>query len=210
MTAELNGAPVEINFGECSLEQLVESHNDMCVAAHDFGLTAEPVATFGSVQEGIAACERLHGQILKARERAAAPSKRERRRAAAEAKKATVKETVTTSPDAVVAGYTEPTRPKTKTKEKTVAKKTKKTKSAKKAKAPNGARKSSARLPGDTKIVWLADGNPAREGTIFYDRVEKIRKAKTVDAALKVGGTGADARECVKRKWAKFEGGTRA
>ena len=91
-------------------------------------------------------------------------------------------------------------------------KKAKKVKSAKKAVAKkaktNGASKS--RLSDDTTITWLAEGNPAREGSIFYDRVEKIRKAKNVGLAKKAGGSAADAAECAKRGWAKLGKGTSA
>lgn len=202
MTDKVNGATVDIKFNEKTVDQLVEIHNEMALTAHDFGLVAEPVANFGSASEGIAACERLHGQILAARERAAAPEKKR----AIKSKKAKVKKAeVEAKTESVVAA--EPTTQK----ETTVAKKTKKAKGVRKAaKAGNGARKYSAKYPLDAKITWTAEGNPARKDTIFYDRVEKIRKAKTIESALKSGGTQADARECAKREWCKIAGGTRA
>jgi hypothetical protein len=204
--SEVNGSAVELNLGAMSLEQLVEQHNEMVATAVDFGLSAEVVAAFGSVAEGIAACERLHTSIERARERAAAPPKKERARAKSRAKKASENavEDAAKQAGAVVAGYTEP-----KAKEKTVAKKTKTAKKAKSAakrvaKKANGERKSGPRLSGDTKITWLAEGNPARKGSIFYDRVEKVRKAKTIDGLVKAGGIRADAAEVAKRGWAKL------
>ena len=210
----VNGAVVELNLGEKTVEELVALHNEMCLTAVDFGLAAETVTSFSTLQEGVAACQRLHEAIHKAKVRAAAPPKKERRKAAnkekAAAKKADKKSTadatvaeLARSSGAVVAGYTDPKI----TKEKTVKKAAKKTKSAKKAKtaakkATNGASRS--RLPGSTTITWIADGNPARKGSIFFDRVEKVRKAKTVEGLIKAGGTGADAAECAKRSWAKL------
>jgi hypothetical protein len=203
---EANGAAVTIKFGELSLEDLVAHHNEMCLTAIDLGLSGVTVETFASVQEGVAACERLHGAILKARERAAAPPKKQRASVKAKAKRAAtetekVKSAAASTPG-IVAGYTEPT------KEKTVAKKAKKAAGKKTAKKV-AAKKSSGngtrtRLSGDTKITWLAEGNPARKGSIFYDRVEKVRKAKTVEGITKAGGIAADATECAKRGWAKL------
>lgn len=205
MNTQVNGTPVDILFGGMSLERLVEVHNEMILTAVDFGLAGNPVTEFKSVTEGIAACERLHASIQKARERAAAPPKKERARAKSKAKQAAVAK-IAADAGAVVAGYTEPS------KEKVVKKAAKKTKSAKKAVAKkaktNGAGK--PRLPDETTITWLADGNPARAGTIFYDRVEKVRKAKTAGAITKAGGIKADAAECAKRGWCKLGKGAAA
>ena len=202
---EANGAAVTINFGELSLEDLVSHHNEMCLTAIDLGLSGITVETFASVQEGVAACERLHGAILKARERAAAPPKKQRASAKAKAKKAAV-EKIAADAGAVVAGYTEPTKEKAvkkakKAGTKKVAKKAATKKVAAKKANGGGTRK---RLSDDTTITWLADGNPARKDSIFYDRVEKVRKAKTVGAIKKAGGIAADATECAKRGWAKL------
>ena len=209
---DANGAAVKINFREMALDKLVETHNEMAITAHDFGLTAEPVTSFASVDEGVAACERLHTQIGKARERAAAPPKKERAKAKSAAKKAAAKAAAPSAASTageVVAGYTEP-----KTKEKDTMKKTKK--AAKKI-AKKAAKKSTSatrtRLPADAKITWVADGNPARKGSIFFDRVEKVRKAhgKTVETAIKDGATGADIKYLVEVKnWAKVTGGTKS
>jgi hypothetical protein len=201
---QANGAAVTINFGECTLEQLVANHNDMCLTAADFGLSANTVESFASVEEGIAACERLHGSIVKARERAAAPPKKQRASAKAKAKKAAV-EKIAADAGAVVAGYTEPSKEKVVKKAKSAKKSAKKVAAkkvtAKKASNGGGTRK---RLSDDTTITWLAEGNPARKDSIFYDRVEKVRKAKTVGAIKKAGGIAADATECAKRGWAKL------
>lgn len=203
---EANGAAVTINFGECSLEQLVENHNDMCLTAVDFGLTAEPVTSFNNVQEGIAACERLHGQILKARERAEAPPKKERTKAKSKAKKAAEK---AADPYAIVAGFTEP-----KAKEKVVAKKAKKAKSASKkvAKKANGGKPRAGKFPLDAKVTWVAKENPGRKGSIFFDRMEKVRKATTggklVEAILKGGIPSGDIRLAADKEAVKVTGGT--
>lgn len=212
---EVNGKTVEMKFGEHSLEQLTELHNEMCLTAKDFGLTAEPVPSFENVQVAVAACERLHTQIKKARERAAAPPKKERRKAAAKAKKTAEKSTagavqaIAKASGAVVAGYTEPT------KEKSVAKKAKKAKSAVKkvaAKKANGGKPRAGKYPLDAKVTWIAKENPGRKGSIFFDRMEKVRKATTggklVEAILKGGIPSGEIRVAADKELVRVTGGT--
>lgn len=207
MNTKVNGTPVEIKFGEHSLEQLVELHNEMCLTAKDFGLAAEPVPSFENVQVAVAACERLHGQILKARERAEAPPKKERAKAKSKAKKEAAKKAA--DPYAIVAGFTEP-----KAKEKVVAKKAKKAKSASKkvAKKANGGKPRAGKFPLDAKVTWVAKENPGRKGSIFFDRMEKVRKATTggklVEAILKGGVPSGDIRLAADKEAVKVTGGT--
>lgn len=214
---EVNGTPIEMKFGEMSLDDLVALHNEMCLTAKDFGLTAESVPSFENVTVAVAACERLHGQIEKARERAAAPPKKERARAKSRAKKAakttaekstSAVEAIAKASGAVVAGYTEPA------KEKTVAKKAKKAKSVKKAaaKKANGGAPRAGKYPLDAKVTWVAKENPARKGSIFFDRMEKVRKATTggklVEAILKGGIPSGDIRLAADKEAVKVTGGT--
>lgn len=214
---QANGAQI-VNWNELTLDKIVEAHNEMCLTAHDFGLTAEPVPSFNSVDEGVAACERLHVQIEKARERAANP-KKERAKAKARAKRAAAKVEVVDVASSVAT--TTDIKPKEKVMKK--AKSAKKVKSAKKAKpakkvaakkANGGAKRvSHGKVPGDAVIKWTADGVPSRKGTIWFDRATKVMKAdgKTVDKAVELGATKADIRYIAEVKgWLKLQGGTRA
>jgi len=52
-----------------TIEELVAHYNEMVLTAVDFGLAVHVAESFPDVKIGQAACEQLHGQIIKARKR---------------------------------------------------------------------------------------------------------------------------------------------